>query len=87
MSSYPRTDANDVLGVLRAHRLLDGFPFVLDLGKSHGSWLVDANTGEQYLDLYTFFASAPARREPQLLHRRSRISDVVGRRGGQQTGQ
>ncbi len=53
------TDADKVLDVLRAHCLVDGFPFVLDLEKSHGSWLVDANTGEQYLDLYTFFASAP----------------------------
>ncbi|MGH3426708.1 MAG: L-lysine 6-transaminase [Mycobacteriales bacterium] len=48
-----------VFDVLSGHCLLDGFPFVVDLEKSHGSSLVDAVTGRQYLDLYTFFASAP----------------------------
>jgi L-lysine 6-transaminase len=48
-----------VFDVLSGHCLLDGFPFVVDLEKSHGSSLVDAVTGQQYLDLYTFFASAP----------------------------
>ncbi|HET8559674.1 MAG TPA: L-lysine 6-transaminase [Marmoricola sp.] len=36
-----------------------GFPLVLDTVRSHGSWIVDARTGEEYLDLYSFFASAP----------------------------
>ncbi len=59
MGHHGLTEPKEVLDVLRAHCLLDGFPFVLDLGKSHGSWLVDANTGERYLDLYTFYSSAP----------------------------
>jgi len=45
--------------VLRCHLLLDGYPIVLDTAKSHGSWLVDARDGTEYLDLYTFFASSP----------------------------
>ncbi|WP_338676000.1 L-lysine 6-transaminase [Streptomyces sp. SCSIO 30461] len=49
----------EVRDVLGRYFVLDGFPFVLDLEKSHGSWLVDASTGQEYLDLYTFFASAP----------------------------
>lgn len=53
------TAPEDVLRVLGNHFLLDGFPFVVDLEKSHGSWLVDASSGDRYLDLYTFFASAP----------------------------
>ncbi|MEU1192367.1 L-lysine 6-transaminase [Streptomyces sp. NPDC005859] len=44
---------------LSEHLLVDGFPIVLDVERSHGSWLVDAATGEAYLDLYTFFASSP----------------------------
>jgi L-lysine 6-transaminase len=44
---------------LGRHLLADGFRFVVDLERSHGSWLVDARTGEAYLDLYTFFASSP----------------------------
>jgi L-lysine 6-transaminase len=49
----------DVHEVLARHVLTGGFPLVLDTAKSHGSWLVDATTGESYLDLYSFFASAP----------------------------
>src|SRR5689334_16285721 len=40
------------------HMLADGFEFVLDLEASYGSTLVDARTGERYLDLFTFFASS-----------------------------
>jgi len=48
----------DVHDVLRRHVLVDGFELVLDTRASRGSWFVDARTGERYLDLYTFFASA-----------------------------
>jgi len=41
-----------------AHLLADGFEFVLDLDRSHGSTLVDARDGSEYLDLFTFFASS-----------------------------
>jgi L-lysine 6-transaminase len=44
--------------------LVDGFHLVYDTRKSHGSWLVDAATGDSYLDLYTFFASAPLGSNP-----------------------
>jgi L-lysine 6-transaminase len=50
---------DNVHEVLSRHLLLDGYPIVLDLDKSHGSWMVDARDGTEYLDLYTFFASAP----------------------------
>ena len=49
----------EVPAVLSRHLLVDGFPLVLDLAKSHGSWLVDARDGTEYLDFYTFFASSP----------------------------
>jgi L-lysine 6-transaminase len=44
--------------VLRRHLLVDGYELVFDTRASHGSWFVDACSGERYLDLYTFFASA-----------------------------
>jgi len=50
---------NQVFDVLKRHLLVDGFPVVVDLDRSHGSWLVDATTGKSYLDLFMFFASAP----------------------------
>ncbi|MGH3095851.1 MAG: L-lysine 6-transaminase [Streptosporangiales bacterium] len=49
---------------LASHMLADGFPLVLDTKRSSGSWIVDARTGERYLDMYTFFASAPLGMNP-----------------------
>jgi L-lysine 6-transaminase len=49
----------EVHDVLSRHVLTDGMKLVLDLHRSRGSRLVDARTGERYLDMYTFFASAP----------------------------
>lgn len=45
--------------VLGKYMLADGFPFVLDLEKSHDVHLVDKLTGNTYLDFFTFFASSP----------------------------
>jgi L-lysine 6-transaminase len=50
---------DDVRGRLARHVLTDGFHIILDLHLSAGSWIVDAETGERYLDLYSFFASSP----------------------------
>lgn len=44
--------------VLGRSILADGFDLVLDLERSSGSYLVDARTGERYLDMFTFFASS-----------------------------
>lgn len=52
-----RVTPHDVHAVLREHMLVDGFDFVLDLGRSQGSTLVDERDGTAYLDLFTFFAS------------------------------
>jgi L-lysine 6-transaminase len=49
----------DVHEVLGRHLLTDGFKLVLDTKASKGSWVVDARDGQRYLDMYTFFASAP----------------------------
>jgi L-lysine 6-transaminase len=51
--------ADEVHESLARHMLTGGFPLVLDTAKSHGSWVIDAITGTEYLDLYSFFASAP----------------------------
>jgi L-lysine 6-transaminase len=49
----------DVHNVLARHLLTDGFKLVLDTRASQGSTIVDARDGQRYLDMYTFFASAP----------------------------
>jgi L-lysine 6-transaminase len=56
--------ANEVHERLGEHLLIDGFRLVLDVEGGHGSWLVDARDGTEYLDMYTFFASAPLGSNP-----------------------
>ena len=41
------------------YMLPDGDQIVVDLERSHGSYLVDALTGKEYLDFFTYFASIP----------------------------
>src|SRR2546421_2942091 len=48
-----------VIGELEKHILVDGFKLVFDLEKSKGSLFVDAATGRELLDLYSFYASQP----------------------------
>ena len=45
--------------VLSRHQLADGYPIVLDLERSHGSWVHDGSSGSEYLDFFTCFASWP----------------------------
>jgi len=59
MAEQTHLQALEVHEVLARHVLTDGMKLVLDLKRSLGSRLVDARTGERYLDMYTFFASAP----------------------------
>ncbi|HET9234859.1 MAG TPA: L-lysine 6-transaminase, partial [Candidatus Eisenbacteria bacterium] len=49
----------DVFETLERSILVDGFHVVVDLDKSHGSMLVDARDGKEYLDFYTYFATLP----------------------------
>ncbi|MBW0011527.1 MAG: L-lysine 6-transaminase [Pseudonocardiales bacterium] len=62
--------AREVIGPADVHRILarntlvDGYPLVLDLEASSGSWLVDAITGTRYLDMFSSFASAPLGTSP-----------------------
>tara|TARA_B100000959_G_scaffold255782_1_gene288440 strand:+ start:650 stop:1960 length:1311 start_codon:yes stop_codon:yes gene_type:complete len=48
---------SDVHNIISKHMLADGMSPVIDLDKSHGSWLVDGTTGDEYLDLFSMFAS------------------------------
>ena len=48
---------SDVHNTIGKHMLADGMSPVIDLENSHGSWLVDGKTGDEYLDLFSMFAS------------------------------
>ncbi len=52
-------EAKTVHETLKRFQLVDGYDVVLDLEKSHGSWAVDARTGNEFLDAFTCFASWP----------------------------
>src|SRR5882672_9625064 len=51
--------AKEVIAELERHILVDGFKLVFDVEKSRGSCFVDAATGRELIDLYSFYASQP----------------------------
>lgn len=75
-----RVQPEEVFDVLKRHMLVDGFHLVMDLDKSHGSWIIDARDGRAYLDFYTFFATAPlghnhpSLREPEFVKKLGSIA-------------
>lgn len=48
-----------VHSTLGEHILVDGFHVIIDLEKSHGSWIHDAVSGQEILDFYSYFATLP----------------------------
>ena len=68
-------DERNVHATIGKYMLADGMDQVIDLKKSHGSWLVDARDGKEYLDLFSMFASMPVGyNHPTLLENRERIA-------------
>ena len=59
MAEHVQIQPDEVHDVVAQHVIGDALGLVLDLKRSRGSRLVDARTGQRYLDFYTFFASAP----------------------------
>ncbi|HVM46692.1 MAG TPA: aminotransferase class III-fold pyridoxal phosphate-dependent enzyme, partial [Candidatus Acidoferrum sp.] len=58
-SSLKTIPPQQVIAELEQHILVDGFKLVFDATRSHGSRFVDAATGRELLDLYSFYASQP----------------------------
>ncbi len=48
-----------VIKTLGRHILADGFHIVVDLDRSRGSYMVDQVSGRKYLDMYTYYSTAP----------------------------
>lgn len=63
-----KTAPADVHKVLGRWLLTDGFSFVYDAERSHDAFIVDAITGDEYLDLFSFFASMPVGHNHPGLH-------------------
>ena len=67
--------ANDVRQTLAKYILTDGFDPVVDLEKSHGSWVVDGRDGREYLDLFSMFASMPVGyNHPKVIEAKERLA-------------
>jgi len=49
--------AKEVRELLGKNILADGFEPILDLEKSHDSWIVDKRDGSEYLDMFSMYAS------------------------------
>jgi L-lysine 6-transaminase len=58
MNAY-NVEADAIHSTLGRYVLTDGFHIAIDLERSHGSWIVDAGSGRQILDFYSYFATLP----------------------------
>ncbi|MBC8185972.1 L-lysine 6-transaminase [candidate division KSB1 bacterium] len=64
-----KINPENVIDVLSKNLLVDGYDIVVDLEKSHGSYLYDAKNGKKYLDFFTFFATLPVGLNHPKMHR------------------
>ena len=70
-----KISANNVRSTLGKHILADGLDPIMDVEKSHGSWIVDERDGSKYLDMFSMFASgAVGYNHPMIVEKR----DVLG---------
>ncbi len=62
-ATRPRTDASRAKTAvhkrLQHHILADGLPYVMDLERSHGPYLVDRASGREILDFFMSFSTSP----------------------------
>ena len=68
-------DSKNVRATLDKLILADGYEPVMDMEKSHGSWLVDERDGSEYLDMFSMFASgAVGYNHPDILAGKDRLT-------------
>ena len=72
-----KIDFSQTRNTIGQHMLADGMNQVIDLKKSHGSWLVDGITGKEYLDLFSMYASMSiGYNHPYVLENVDRLTNV-----------
>lgn len=58
----------EIQPTLQKYILADGMHLVYDMDRSHGSYIVDAANGKEYVDLFSFFATQPiAHNHPKII--------------------
>ena len=66
---------NHIREILGKHILTDGYGPIIDLNKSHGSWLIDQRDGSEYLDMFSMYASgAVGYNHPYILENSDRLT-------------
>jgi len=71
-------EAKKVKEVLSRNILADGFEPIIDLEKSHGSWIVDQRDGEEYLDMFSMYASgAVGYNHPYIVENQSTLGRIA----------
>jgi len=69
--------AKEVRKLLGKNILADGFEPILDLEKSHDSWIVDQRDGSEYLDMFSMYASGCiGYNHPQILKNKDLLAKV-----------
>ena len=69
---------NDVKKILAKNILADGFEPIIDLKKSHDSWLVDSKDGSEYLDMFSMYASGSiGYNHPEILAQKEALAEVA----------
>ncbi len=74
----PKTPPGKVHEVIGRYMLADGLDPIVDLEKSHGSWIYDPISESEYLDLFSCFASMPVGwNHPKVLERRDELATAA----------
>lgn len=69
--------ASEVHAQIAKHLPAGSEPIVVDLERSHGAYLHDALTGKEYIDFFTYFASAPVGHNHPKMHDSSFIERLL----------
>ncbi len=69
--------ASEVHAQIAKHLPPGSEPIVVDLERSHGAYLHDALTGKEYIDFFTYFASAPIGHNHPKMHDSSFIERLL----------
>ena len=73
-----KLDPKKIKSILSKYILADGFDPIIDFQNSYGSYLVDERNGDEYLDMFSMFASgAIGYNHPGILKNKDLLGDVA----------
>ena len=75
---YMKIKPKDIRKTLDKNILADGFEPIIDLEKSHGSYLVDQRNGDEYLDMFSMYASgAVGYNHPYIVKHKNILGEIA----------